>query len=62
METRLNSLLRRVWPVFAAGVLMQTTGCVVDVNAIVQGLVSTIATNFITSLVFSALGLPPPIV
>jgi uncharacterized membrane-anchored protein len=43
----------------SAGILLQAASCSLDVNALVGGLLTTIATDFIGNLVFHAFNLAP---
>ncbi len=55
MNKRMNRIFRRMASVLAAGMLFQQGGCTLDLNSIATGLVTSIANNLITDLVFGAL-------
>jgi len=57
MTKRFSYVVRRMMPIASAGLLFQTSGCTLDTNALFSSLASTIATNFINSLVFGVFGL-----
>jgi hypothetical protein len=54
MVNRFYSLARRTFPLLSAGVLVQTGGCAIDTDTIINGLVTSIANSLISSLVFGA--------
>ena len=60
MTKRFNYIVRRIMPVFSAGLLFQANGCTVDTNALISGLASTIANQFIQSYVFGAFNVGGP--
>ncbi|UCC29812.1 MAG: hypothetical protein JSU86_16600 [Phycisphaerales bacterium] len=53
-----NSIVRKMAPVLGAGLLLQAGGCSVDLSAIGQGLLTSIATNLISSIVFGLFNVP----
>ncbi len=57
MSHRLHRITRRIVPVLTAGVLLQTGGCTVDFDSLASGLVSAIANDLITGIVFGAFNL-----
>jgi len=60
MTSRKNRWFKVLAPWFSAGILLQTTTCTVnDVQAYASGLLTTIATDFVSGLVFSAFNLAP---
>ncbi len=55
---RLNRLMRRAYPVFAAGLLLQAGGCGgIDFTQLAAGLTNAIVNELITGLVFGSLNL-----
>ncbi|GEM_PF-1559748 len=52
MSRKLVRSYRRVLPVLAAGVLLQTGGCAFDLSTLVSGLTTSVANSFITNLVY----------
>ena len=60
MTKRMYSIARRVVPLLGAGMLLQAGGCTFDNNALLTGLVTTIANNFISSYVFGSFNLVGP--
>ncbi len=61
MANRWNLVFRRIAPVLSAGLLFQAGGCAFNLNETLAGVFSSIATSYITSIVYAALSLPPPI-
>ena len=57
MSQRINRMFRRFAPVLGAGMLLQAGGCNLDINTLAAGLVTSIANNLITNLVFGAFNL-----
>ncbi len=53
-----NSIVRKMAPILGAGLLLQAGGCSVDLSAIGQGLLNSIATNLISSVVFGLFNIP----
>lgn len=60
MMNRFYSLARKASPLFGAGILLQTGGCLIDQNAIISGLVTQIANSLISSIVFGAFNVVGP--
>ena len=60
MTRRWNALARKIAPMLGAGVLLQTGGCNLEPAGLAQELVTAIANNLITSLVFGVFNLPVP--
>ncbi len=60
MTKRFNYLVRRIVPIVSAGFLFQANGCTLDANALVSGLVSSIANQLITSYVYGAFNIGGP--
>lgn len=58
MQNR-NHWTRTAAVLLSAGILLQTASCSLDVNALVGGLLTTIATDFIGDMVFHAFNLTP---
>lgn len=57
MTKQTNWIYRGFAPLMAAGLLLQAGGCTFDLNTVVSGLVTSIATNLLTSFIFGALNL-----
>ncbi len=47
-----NSILRRVSPLFGAGLLLQAGSCSLDPATVTEGLLNTIVSRLIASVVF----------
>lgn len=60
MTTRINAIVRRLFPVLSAGCLFQANGCNVDVNSIASGVLTAIVNDLIASVVYGAFNLPVP--
>ena len=60
MTRRFHYFVRRMVPVVSAGYLFQTPGCAVDTNAPFASLATSIANQFISSIVFGAFNLAGP--
>lgn len=56
---RLNGIMRRMAPIFAAGVVFQTTGCTFDTATLTGGLLTYVVNSVVSSFVFSAFNLAP---
>lgn len=52
-----NRMYRGIAPIVAAGVLLQAGGCTFDLNTVAAGLINSIATNFLASLIFGVFNL-----
>lgn len=52
MTRRLQKLTRKSYPLLAAGILLQTGGCTVDLNTLVSGLATSIVNTFVADLIF----------
>ena len=52
MGRKLIRFARHVMPVLAAGTLLQSSGCSLDVSSLAAGLTTSIANSFITNLIF----------
>ena len=60
MFTRFErGLWRRLAPLAAAGVLLQTAGCQTTTLDLINGLIVSSATNLINGIIFGAFGLAP---
>jgi len=57
MTKRMNTLFKRISPFFAAGIMLQATGC--DLAGTTSGLVTSLANSLITNFVFGIFGLAP---
>jgi len=57
MTNHMNWIYRGLAPLLAAGLLLQAGGCTFDLNTIASGLLTSIATNLLTSFIFGALNL-----
>ncbi len=57
MTKRIDVLFKRITPFFAAGMLLQASGC--DVAGTVSGLATSIANTLISNFVFGIFGLAP---
>ncbi|HNQ23665.1 MAG TPA: hypothetical protein PKK06_11280 [Phycisphaerae bacterium] len=55
MTARLWKNARRLWPVLAAGVLLQAGGCAA--NELLAGLATAMASSVLQQFVFTAFGL-----
>ncbi len=53
-----NSIVRKTAPALCAGLLLQASGCSIDPNTILPGLLTTIANNLISNFVFGAFNIP----
>ena len=58
MTRRWNSIVRKTAPVLGAGMLLQAGGCGVDLTTSVQGWLTTVVSNLVTSFVFGAFNIP----
>jgi hypothetical protein len=57
MSQQLHRFTRRIVTLMSAGLLLQAGGCTIDTNALVSGLVTAIANDLITGIVFGAFNL-----
>ena len=58
MTNRWQVILRRSVPLLSGGLLLQANGCTVELNTLLQELVTAAATNLVASFVFGAFNLP----
>jgi hypothetical protein len=61
MANRWSFAFRRIAPALTAGLLLQAEGCAFNLNETLAGVLSSIATSYITSFIFAALNLAPPV-
>ncbi len=57
MTKHMHRIYRRVAPLLAAGMLLQAGGCTFDFNSLTAGLLNSILTNLLTSIIFGAFNL-----
>jgi hypothetical protein len=53
MANQMQKVVRRLAPVFGAGMLLQASGCQIDGAELAAGLTSTIITQAVTAWVFN---------